>query len=691
MFYNINTKKEVRRSNWVKMATTDLVIAHMNAMCEVKGEAPMDLLDDAHAEEVAPKRDAPSAAHGKSSAEPEGPGIEPEEPSPAPEQSSEESSPTFESSEQSDEADPTDETASSQEEQSAQEPAQVRRGSARIAAGVRRPARYAFHTSVKKALRESKPDAYKAITSELKQLFDDKKALVPVKRSDLTQEELSKVIRSVMFLKNKFDANGVFEKIKARLVADGRMQDKSAYKDIAAPTVSMQSLLMSLTIAAKEGAQMSKVDIGGAYLNAEMTGETMIMELDPTVSSIAVKRQPELKAYLEKGKLLVRLDKALYGCVQSAKLWHDKLTEVLENMGFTRNEVDPCVMTKMHNGAKCIINIFVDDILVLSKSKETHEWFARALEAEFDDVKFEMSNDLSYLGMRIQLANGECRLSMASYTKDLVAEYCANGKTPAVCETPASAELFTCKAGEELEKAEKKRFDTIVAKLLYLAKRVRPDILTAVSFLKTRVKTPTKEDEKKLNRVIGYLTTTPEKELVLKCKGEPRVTAYVDASYGCHLDGKSQTGATIFIGQGCVYAASKKQTLVTKDSTEAELVGVSDLLVTIEQCDEFIRSLGYKDVRPPLVLQDNTSTISLVTKGGGKPRNKYLRVRQYLVKDRVDDREIEVRYVRTNKMLADVMTKPLKEEDFKWHIDRIMGSAADHYSVNRGASGRQAK
>jgi hypothetical protein len=87
-----------------------------------------------------------------------------------------------------------------------------RRASARIIAGVRKPTRFCYHTSVKKALNEHGKDAYDAIIKEFKQLFKEKKALIPVNRGDLSARQIKQIIRSSMFLKTKFDAKGIFEK-----------------------------------------------------------------------------------------------------------------------------------------------------------------------------------------------------------------------------------------------------------------------------------------------------------------------------------------------------------------------------------------------------------------------------------------------------------------------------------------------
>ena len=403
------------------------------------------------------------------------------------------------------------------------------------------------------------------------------------------------------------------------------------------------------------------------------------------LASIVKRYLPELEPYVEDGKLLVRLDKALYGCVQSAKLWYEKLTGVLKNIGFVPNPGDPCIMNKMVDGKQCTLCIFVDDILALSVDTKTLEWLLEELKKEFDDVKAEMGNELSYLGMYIQLTKGKVTISMEQFLKELLEDYGPVKQR----NTPATLRLFDNAAAEELNDTEKKKFHTVVAKLLYLSKRTRADILTAVAYLCTRVKYPTKEDQKKLDRVMGYLSATKDRKLVLTSEKDLRVIAYIDAAFGTHSDGKSHSGAAIFVGGACVLAISKKQKIVTKDSTEAELVALSDLITVVEQCDEFMREQGKKDMKIPIVLQDNMSTISLVTKGGGKPRTKHLRVRQHLIKDKVSGKEISIAYTPTTKMLADAMTKPTQGEQFHWIVGRIMGDrpgpSGPHAMVDRGA------
>lgn len=80
-----------------------------------------------------------------------------------------------------------------------------------------------------------------------------------------------------------------------------------------------------------------------------------------------------------------------------------------------------------------------------------------------------------------------------------------------------------------------------------------------VSFLCTRVQESTREDYKKLCRVLGYLKSTQDWVLVLQSQMTSQIKTYVDAAFALHSDFKSHSGVVLYIGKTLVYAASKKQ------------------------------------------------------------------------------------------------------------------------------------
>jgi hypothetical protein len=66
------------------------------------------------------------------------------------------------------------------------------------------------------------------------------------------------------------------------------------------------------------------------------------------------------------------------------------------------------------------------------------------------------------------------------------------------------------------------------------------------------------------------------------------VRAFVDASFGTYDDVKSVTGVIIMIGRATVYVKCGKQKIITRSSTESELVGLSDALSQVLWIRKFL-------------------------------------------------------------------------------------------------------
>ena len=109
--------------------------------------------------------------------------------------------------------------------------------------------------------------------------------------------------------------------------------------------------------------------------------------------------------------------------------------------------------------------------------------------------------------------------------------------------TPTEDKLFNLDGTSTLlQDRSREEFHSVVAILLYIAKHTRPDILLPVSFLTTRVLTPTEPDRIKLDRVLRYGNTTPTLGLTLRYSADLRVLDYTDAAFAVHIDFHSHTG-----------------------------------------------------------------------------------------------------------------------------------------------------
>ena len=99
---------------------------------------------------------------------------------------------------------------------------------------------------------------------------------------------------------------------------------------------------------------------------------------------------------------------------------------------------------------------------------------------------------------------------------------------------------------------------------------------------------------------------------------------------------------------------SRKQKIVTRDSTEAELA-LSDLILMGEWLHEYLRENGIKLMKP-VVYQDNTSTIALVKDlSVGKMRSKHFRARRAVVhQELMIFKNMQIQYINTKEMVADL-------------------------------------
>lgn len=420
ILWNVKTETYVRRTHWKKLPIPDVLIDKMN---ELAGKMKVTTVGD----------DVGATTVDESEKEP---GLETVIPNETPVVKSM----TVEEAEivdqdESDEAavvdngygGAVDEKVEFDEDVKPEIQAQEPRRSNRSTAG-KKPVdenfQYSFNQfTVKEGLEKHREKTKEAVVAEFVQLFRGKKALIPVKRRMLTNAQLRKIIRSSMFLKEKFDAFGIFKKLKARLVGDGRMQDRTLYQYLKSPTAQIEFIFMCLVIACYRRLKIAKIDFSGAYLNAMIDDiDEVFMEISKQITEILIESMPELKEYVtEDGKLIVKVVKALYGLVQSAALWYDTLSNFLKSLGFVPNPVDECVMNLKSGEREITIILYVDDILIMSPNQEDIDWLIVMIEKEYGEVAKDTSNKFTYLGMGLQINDDHSiELSMEKYIKDVL-------------------------------------------------------------------------------------------------------------------------------------------------------------------------------------------------------------------------------------------------------------------------------
>ena len=96
---------------------------------------------------------------------------------------------------------------------------------------------------------------------------------------------------------------------------------------------------------------------------------------------------PKLQTYAQyNGCIHVKLLRALYGCIESAKLWQLHITKTLTDAGFTPNPYDWCVMNKTTQKYQTTIAIHVDDLLITANRSADLETLVTQLTDKYEKV-----------------------------------------------------------------------------------------------------------------------------------------------------------------------------------------------------------------------------------------------------------------------------------------------------------------
>jgi hypothetical protein len=229
--------------------------------------------------------------------------------------------------------------------------------------------------------------------------------------------------------------------------------------------------MMILAIAAIMGRKIGTVDITGAYLECNIPEEDeVIMTLDPVLAGILAQIDPSVEQMADdKGVVYVRLKKALYGCVQSAKLWYDKLSRVLGSNRYVKNDYDPCLFNKTVDGVQVTVAFHVDNLLITSMKDSMIDEVEAMLKRKFTAITVNRSDTHSYLSMDMVVDEHGVHLDMIAHIDKCVKLRVV--QRPAT--SPATEDLFEVpEDSEPLKEAARKDFHSDLAKLLYLSGRV---------------------------------------------------------------------------------------------------------------------------------------------------------------------------------------------------------------------------
>ena len=409
------------------------------------------------------------------------------------------------------------------------------------------------------------------------------------------------------------------------------------------------------------------------------------------------------------GKLICRLRKCLFGLKQAPRAWYTDIDTYLSSIRFTRSEEDYNLYISKHT----ILLLFVDDILLFSPKREAIRTVKDLLR-----TKYQMS-DLGavqqFLGIQVVRDRNarSIHINQAPYIETVLKRFQMNNCNSVSTPMDPSVRFQAAPPGYSALKENILEYQQAIGSIMYAMLGTRPDLAFTVSTLSKYYSNPTPEHAVAVQRTFRYLQKTLHVGITYSGQKNQAVTnvtdgfmltgitGFTDSDWAGDIDTRKSTSGYVFtLYGGAVSWKLTRQNVVATSSTEAEYIACSNAAKEafwIRRLDSEIKGTAVPliqdryqhetDVQdhlrtlqttkpttttpyghPQIILADNQGAIKLSKNPQHHNRTKHIDVRYHFIRKTCQDGLIELAYIPTAEMVADILTKALPRDKHEKHM-----------------------
>ena len=497
-------------------------------------------------------------------------------------------------------------------------------------------------------------------------------------------------------------------KYKHRLYARGDQLNQEDYLDTKAHTVAAETMRLCFSLAVACGRKVRSADVVTAYLQSEQRKTVYAykpsyanyLHADP--EDLSTLRRGLLQMLADKGmqgiKRLKRknrheethvweLCKAVYGIPDAGNAFEQLKEWVFETIGAKRLWSDRAVYYLSEEDPQGGPDRFVllwshtDDFGYFGSDDEIEARVRKQIDEHMKMEWTEECKDYTSVEVHQDLDRGIIELRQPKYWEELGKQYSQYGvKAPFKTYTPLpEGYKMPESTPEEHEKAKKLPYRELVGSLMYPAVMTKLEIRFAVSQLARFMTNWTEEHWKCALMTLKYGITTRYFGVIfsrgLDKHGVNVLYAYADSSFTAPY---SHGGHTLMMNGGAVINTSKKHPTIDISSTAAEFAELFFCAMDIKRMRNFLEEIGLTVTEPTLCYQDNQPAIKIAegTKTAGAASTKAMNIRYSKVQEMIqDDQELQVKWLATADMVADLNSKSLGRKVFEYLRDILTGYA----------------
>ncbi|XP_028108478.1 uncharacterized protein LOC114307280 [Camellia sinensis] len=316
--------------------------------------------------------------------------------------------------------------------------------------------------------------------------------------------------------------------------------------------------------------------------------------------------------------------------------------------------------------------VYVDDILITGNSSSHIQSLISHMHSVF--ALKDLGLVSYFLGIAVHHTPTGLFLSQQKYAADILLKAGLAECKPYSSSLSLKPSSFSS-ADDSLPFHNPSLYRSIVGALQYLT-LTRLDLSIAVNMACQHMHLPTITDFAAVKRILRYLKGTLHFGLNFS-PGSFDLHIFSDADWaGDPSDRRSISGFCVFLGSNLISWQAKKQPTVARSSTEAEYRALAHAAAEASWVQMLLVEMFLSSSTIPTLWCDNLSAISLASNPVFHARTKHIEIDYHFVREKVLQKQLQIRYVPSSEQIADIFTKPLTVSRFLYLQSKLLVTAA---------------